>query len=377
MSPLPRTTRSCTSPSPTRLIRAEAGYLVAKASDPPSGTTIDPGDTVTYTVTVTPTGQGTTDDVVVTDNLSQVTPYATVTVGNASQGSATLVGDALTWNVGTVSGTTPRTLTYTATVKDGAYGATLRNHVTADGESPPTACEPCETQHPVTPLWTLEKSSDPPSGTTVEPDTDITYTLTVTNRSSLAPLPAGTVVTDDLTRVLAHASFVGLVEGFPGTAVRAGNTLTWTLPAVPASTAVRLRYTVHVDPGAFDVNLLNVATGHGVTGPSSDCPAPAGTRSSAGTCVTSTEHHTKADSGGVSPSHGHRYRYGRRRYDRHRRVARHRRAATPRLVHRGRCPSGDQRPRPRARIAAPPLLTRQSRRRLPNWPLITSTQNDH
>ena len=50
----------------------------------------------------------------------------------ASQGTATLAGDTLTWNVGTVSGTTPLTLTYTATVKDGAYGATLRNHVTAD-----------------------------------------------------------------------------------------------------------------------------------------------------------------------------------------------------------------------------------------------------
>ena len=183
-----------------RLIRAEAGYLVAKTSDPPSGTTVDPGDTVTYTVTVTPTGPGSTDSVVVTDDLSQVTPYADVTVGSASQGTATLVGDTLTWNVGTVSGTTPLTLTYTATVKDGAYGATLRNHVTADGESPPTACEPCETQHPVTPLWTLEKSSDPPSGSTVTPDTDITYTLKVTNRSRLAPLPAGTVVTDDLTR---------------------------------------------------------------------------------------------------------------------------------------------------------------------------------
>ena len=44
-----------------RLIRAQAGYLVSKTADPPSGTTIDPGDTVTYTLTVTPTGPGSTD----------------------------------------------------------------------------------------------------------------------------------------------------------------------------------------------------------------------------------------------------------------------------------------------------------------------------
>ena len=60
----------------------------------------------------------------VTDDLSQVTPYAVVTIGDASQGTASLVGDTLTWDVGTVSGTTPLTLTYTATVNDGAYGAT-------------------------------------------------------------------------------------------------------------------------------------------------------------------------------------------------------------------------------------------------------------
>ena len=73
-----------------------------------------------------------------------------------------------------------------------------------------------------------------------------------------------------------HASFVGLVDGYPGSAVRSGNTLTWTLPAVPANTSELLHYTVHVDPGAFDVDLVNAVTGHGVTEPSSDCTDPSG-----------------------------------------------------------------------------------------------------
>ncbi len=47
---------------------------------------------MTYTVTVTPTGPGAPTDVVVTDDLSQVTPYADVTVGSASQGTASLGG---------------------------------------------------------------------------------------------------------------------------------------------------------------------------------------------------------------------------------------------------------------------------------------------
>ena len=281
-----------------RLIRAQAGYLVAKASDPPSGTMLDPGDTVTYTVTVTPTGPGSTDSVVVTDDLSQVTPYADVTLGAASQGTATLAGDTLTWNVGTVSGTTPLTLTYTATVKAGAYGATLRNHVTAAGETAPDACEPCETQHPVMPLWTLEKGSNPPSGSTVPTDTDIRYSLKVTNRSSLAPLPAGTVVTDDLTQVLNHASFVGLVDGYVGTADRSGNTLTWTLPKVPPDTTVVLKYTVHVDPGAFDVKppqrRHRERCDGAVLGLHGDSRVRPGALAAASRaiCQTSTTHHT-------------------------------------------------------------------------------------
>jgi hypothetical protein len=236
---------------------------------------------------------------VVTDDLSQVTPYADVTLGAASQGTATLAGNTLTWNVGTVSGTTPLTLTYTATVKSGAYGATLRNHVTAAGETAPDACQPCETEHPVIPLWTLEKGSNPPSGSTVATDTDIRYSLKVTNRSSVAPLPAGTVVTDDLTQVLNHASFVGLVDGYAGTADRSGNTLTWTLPKVPPDTTLVLKYVVHVDPGAFDVKLRNAVTGSGVTAPSSDCTAtsrvrPPGALAAAfrAICQTSTTHHT-------------------------------------------------------------------------------------
>jgi fimbrial isopeptide formation D2 family protein len=287
------------------LLRQEAGYLVSKVADPPSGTTLTPGDTVTYTLTVTPTGPGTTTGVVVTDDLSGITPYAAVGSIVASQGTAVVSGDlqTLTWDVGTVSGTSPLTLTYQATVSAGAYGATLRNHVTATGEQPPTDCEPCTTENPVEAKWTLEKGSDPASGSTVEPGTAITYELTVTNRSTTSPLPAGTVVTDDLSAVLDHAAFVGLQGGFSGTAVLTGTRLVWTLPAVPANGVQHLRYVVHVDPGAGGVTLRNIATGVGVNDPSDDCSAPTARLSSfavaaASPCSRVTTHETPAGSGG-------------------------------------------------------------------------------
>ena len=58
--------------------RPSESYSVAKSSDPATGSTVEPGDEITYTVTVTPGPVGFVDDVVVVDDLSAVTPYATL-----------------------------------------------------------------------------------------------------------------------------------------------------------------------------------------------------------------------------------------------------------------------------------------------------------
>ena len=84
------------------LVRAEGGYVVTKSADPVSGSEVEPGDTITYSVTVTPIGPGVTDDVVVTDDLSDVLPYATISDIDAPQGTAAISGDTLTWEVGSV-----------------------------------------------------------------------------------------------------------------------------------------------------------------------------------------------------------------------------------------------------------------------------------
>lgn len=257
------------------LQRDPGGYAVTKTADPPSGSTVQAGDVITYTVTVTvtPSGKAPVADAVVTDDLSQLTPYATLVDGSidAAQGAAAITGDALTWTVGTVDGADPITLTYQFTVGD-VVAATLRNAVTATGEVPPTNCDPCSTEHRVPGLWTLSKSSDPASGSTVDPAAVITYSLEVQNLSDQSGV-RDIVVTDDLSDVLDDASFLGVDPPGVGSASRAGDTLTWSIPELAPGAVETLSYRVRVDAGANGVSLRNVVVGTAPGNPPDRCAA--------------------------------------------------------------------------------------------------------
>jgi uncharacterized repeat protein (TIGR01451 family)/fimbrial isopeptide formation D2 family protein len=278
------------------LIRQQAGWITFKTSDPASGSTVKPGDTITYTLTIQPTDEGVTDNVVLTDDLAQVLPHATLGTPTATRGSAAISGTTLTWTVGTISGTAPITLTYAAVVKADAFGATIKNVMTGTGENPPGPCVapaqrvervdpscPTSTEHPVTPRWTLTKGSDPTPGATVHPGDTITYAVTVTNLSKVAALPAGTVVTDDLSKVLSGAGWVDLVAPVPGTASRSGNTLSWSLPEIAAGGTTVLRYAVKVTAAGVGTTLENHVVGSGG-------PPGAPTPSPCPTCVTVVKH---------------------------------------------------------------------------------------
>jgi fimbrial isopeptide formation D2 family protein len=111
----------------------------------------------------------------------------------------------------------------------------------------------CETTH-FTPGWSLEKRSDPDSGSEVDPGDQVTYTLTVTNTS--AAVVDSAVVTDDLSSVLEYAS----LDSVPADASLSGTTLTWNVPTLQSGETAQLSYTVTVDDDAYDVSFANVAT---------------------------------------------------------------------------------------------------------------------
>jgi uncharacterized repeat protein (TIGR01451 family) len=110
------------------------------------------------------------------------------------------------------------------------------------------------------PVWTVAKSSDPESGTTVSPGSLITYTITATETGDVDP--TGVVVTDNLTDVLAHATLVdGSLDPSTGNADVMGDSLVWNIDTLAGTQT--LSYTVRVNDNAFDVTLRNAITATG------------------------------------------------------------------------------------------------------------------
>ncbi|MGZ4493255.1 MAG: DUF7927 domain-containing protein [Nocardioides sp.] len=252
---------------------ATAGtWLVSKSSDPATGSTVQPGDVITYTVTATKTGGVDPTGVTVLDDLSQVLDHATLVPGSVVTSTGTAAVDpatsTMTWTVPTLHGT--QTVSYQVRVDDGAYGVTLKNLVTSPGsEQCPELAPDCHTTEHYTPAWSLTKTSDPATGSTVQPGDTVTYTLHALNTSKATV--AGASATDDLSDVLDNATLdpASLPEGL----TLDGTALTWAVPTLAAGAPeATVSYTVTVGDGQWDESLVNVVTPGGAGG---SCPTAA------------------------------------------------------------------------------------------------------
>jgi fimbrial isopeptide formation D2 family protein/uncharacterized repeat protein (TIGR01451 family) len=130
----------------------------------------------------------------------------------------------------------------------------------------PRAADPdvCGTVHDTPPTWTLTKTADPKSGSTVAPGSAITYTLTATNTSQAVVRNA--TATDDLSKVLSSGT---LVTPLAAGLTKSGDTLTWALPDIPVGGSVSVKYAVKVNSDALGVTVTNLAT---PTSPGGSCP---------------------------------------------------------------------------------------------------------
>ncbi|WP_158277186.1 DUF7507 domain-containing protein [Serinibacter arcticus] len=240
------------------------GFTLTKSSDPVSGTSVQGGDTITYTVTGTNTGTTALDPVTITDDLSGVLDNATLTgAPTSSVGAApTVTGTTLTWN-GSLAVGGAVTLTYTVTLDDDVAPGTIVNNVASGSATPPglppITPPPVETEHPV-PGFELTKASDPVSGTSVTGGSTITYTVTGTNTGATVLDPV--VITDDLAQVLNNATLTGTPTASAGAAPTvAGTTLTWN-GTLPVGGSVVLTYTVTLDDDVAPGTIVNnVASG--------------------------------------------------------------------------------------------------------------------
>lgn len=248
------------------LTRTPGSYTVSKTADPPSGSTVQPGQSITYTLTVTPGSAGFVDDVVVTDDLAGVLANATIDAASivVSQGTTSRIASKLVWKVGRVNAGAPITAKYMVSVNDDAFAATLRNAITTTGELPPEPCAECTTvtEH-FTPGWKLTKTSDPASGSIVKPGEQLRYTLTATNTSQA--VLRGATVRDDLSEVLAAAELVQPLD--PALTVRPSSTLlTWAVPELAPGESAEVSYLVTVKSSAIGVTFTNTATPDGQGG---------------------------------------------------------------------------------------------------------------
>ncbi|GAB6924348.1 hypothetical protein JCM9803A_47980 [Rhodococcus erythropolis] len=247
------------------------GFTVAKAADPASGTNVAAGQTITYTVTGSNTGNTTLDPVVLTDDLSKVLDNATLvdgslkaTVDGVDGAAPTLSGTTLSWT-GALEAGKSVVLTYQVKINDGVVGGVLINNKVTGTAKPPTGPEitppPVTTEHPVkVPGFTVAKAADPASGTNVAAGQTITYTVTGSNTGNTTLDPV--VLTDDLSKVLDNATLVdgslkATVDGVDATApTLSGTTLSWT-GALEAGKSVALTYQVKINDGVAGGVLIN------------------------------------------------------------------------------------------------------------------------
>ena len=252
-------TGECTTTNPVE------SYTVAKTA---SAGPVHPGDTVTYTVTVTNTGAvdyTAAAPASITDDLSQVLDDATYVAGSATNG-ATVTGNALAWS-GPLAVGALQTITYQVLVGPAGSGdGTLTNTVVGDPGKGGSCLTPgdCTTTTPVQ-AFSVTKTADQ---TQVTPGSVVTYTVTVKNTGAMdytAAAPAS--FTDDLSAVLDDATYD---NDATGGATYAAPTLSWS-GALAVGATVTVTYSVTVnDPDTGDKVMPNTVVTP--TGGGGDCP---------------------------------------------------------------------------------------------------------
>ncbi len=245
---------------------------VAKAAD---RTPVVPGDTVTYTITVTNDGAvafTAANPAEIADDLSQVLDDAVYRDdAAASAGTVSYTAPVLRWSGPLALGSSV-TITYSVTVnRPDAADHLLATRVTA----PHSNCREGSTDPVCGALvlvrdLSLVKTADRP---TAAPGDRVTYTVVVSNTGQAdytADDPAS--FNDDLTEVLDDATYDNNATATAGTLSYAAPILTWSGPlAVGASAQITYTVLVRTPPGG-DATLANVVIGP----PYSTCPPGSG-----------------------------------------------------------------------------------------------------
>lgn len=197
------------------------GLHIVKSSAIADGAVVPKGSKVPYSVTFTNTGENPLDGDLFADDLSDVLDDAefnqdSLTISQAGASLPVLTGTELTWN-GSLEPNESVTITYDVTVTKSGEQGTLLNVIRSEatdrvtGKPVPSNCigeatPGCSTTHELAyGSYTIVKRSGPASGSTVERDGGIGYSLDIVNTGNI---PAVVNTSDDLADVLSKADWV-------------------------------------------------------------------------------------------------------------------------------------------------------------------------
>jgi len=262
--------------------------------------TANPGDPLTYTITITNNGPDAATGVDVTDVLPT---DVTLVASSTSQGS--LSGSV--WVVGSLGVSSSATLTYDVTVNTGTEGSTITNTASVTGVTQDDTDVSNNSASASTSVNAVDlvvaKSVDI---AVANPGDPVTYTVTVTNNGP--DTATGVTITDTLP------AGTTLVSSAPSQGTYAGST--WTVGTLTNGTTATLTIAATVDAGATGTVITNTATLSGVTetdtDPSNDTASATFTVNAVDIAVAKTVDVTHRDLHRRSSQHRTRYRHRRR-----------------------------------------------------------------
>ncbi len=293
-------TSATTDPDPTNNNATETTDVVESAdvvlTKTGEGTTVTPGEQMTFTIDVTNLGPSVADNVVVTDSLP-----AGLTVSSLSStiGSCSDTGGTITCDLGTMTVAADATITVVVDVASDFVGDIVNEaSVTSDTPDPNPANNTDDSQDPTVASADLGITktdlADP-----VQAGNSFSYQLTVINNGSSDA--QGVTITDVLPAETSFVSYA-VVAGSPtcdhdGSA--SGGTFSCDPMTVAAGDVVTVEVTVTVDSATADATVINNTASVSAT---TDDPTPGNN--------SATEPTTIETSAGCGRHQGRRHRSG-------------------------------------------------------------------
>jgi uncharacterized repeat protein (TIGR01451 family) len=204
--------------------------------------TANPGEVLTYEITITNSGDTAATNVSVSDTVPNF-----VIVNSASiSDSGTLSTNVITWNNLVVAGHGTKTVSFDGTVSSSIPAGTTVLHnvatlcppplpgtITSDEQTPRCQYSGTATDDTsvtvVAPTLSITKTND--SGTSVNPGATVTYTVVVSNSASVTQAAAGVVLTDTLPAGFTYTVGGGSTKSFTLGSINPGASVTTTYAA--------------------------------------------------------------------------------------------------------------------------------------------------